>query len=264
MQLGEIEVIPVSDGFFKMPPTYFGVDDWGVHKDLADENGMLEVPIGCFVVRSGELTVLIDAGLGPIDLPGTAHGGELMSELAAAGVQARGRGLVVLCTHLHLDHIGWTVQNGAITFPNATIRFGEQDLGQFSRARDPDPMSDTDRSRRSWSTGRSSPITSDGEIAPGISTMHAPGHTLGHRCIVLSSGDGARCCCSATPMTCPVQLEETDWDAMSDVDPEIVEADARSTVEGAGGERRRSPSARTSPASQFGRVLTGEGKRYFS
>jgi glyoxylase-like metal-dependent hydrolase (beta-lactamase superfamily II) len=259
MRLGEIEVIPVSDGFFKMPPTYFGVDDWGVHKDLADSDGMLEVPIGCFVVRSGDLTVLIDAGLGPIDLPGTAHGGDLMTELAAADVKPDDVDLVLL-THLHLDHIGWTVQNGAIQFPNATIRFGEQDLGQFV-GENPDPMS-APTINAFMEHGKVEPITSDGEIAPGISTMHAPGHTMGHRCVVLSSGD-ERMLLLGDAVTCPVQLEETDWGAMSDVDPAM----SKRTREALFKELEASGDIAVGahfPGLQFGRVLTGQGKRYFA
>jgi hypothetical protein len=31
MKIGSLEITPISDGFFKMPPQYFGQDDWGDH-----------------------------------------------------------------------------------------------------------------------------------------------------------------------------------------------------------------------------------------
>jgi glyoxylase-like metal-dependent hydrolase (beta-lactamase superfamily II) len=260
VQLGELDITPLSDGYFKMPSTYFGVDDWGVHKELAGEDGMLEVPIGCFVIRGGGLTVLIDAGLGPVDLPGTAHGGDLPGELARAGVKPEDVDLIVL-THLHLDHIGWTIQNGEIQFPNATIRFGEQDLGQFVHTETPDPMS-APTINAFMEHGKVEPITSDGEIAPGISTIHAPGHTLGHRCVVLSSGD-ERVLLLGDAVTCPVQLEESDWGAMSDVDPAM----SKRTREALFKELEASGDVAVGahfPGLQFGRVLKGEGKRYFA
>ena len=260
MRVGTLDVTPVSDGFFKMPPQYFGAEDWGVHKDLADENGMLEVPIGCFVVRSGGLTVLIDAGLGPIDLPGQAHGGDLPGQLEAAGVKPEDVDLIVL-THLHMDHIGWTVQNGAIQFPNATIRFGEQDLGQFVHTENPDAFS-APIINAFMEHGKVETITEDGEIAPGISTIHAPGHTLGHRCIVLSSGD-ERALLLGDAITCPLQLQETDWGAMSDVDPEM----SKRTREALWKELESSGDVAIGahfPGLQWGRVLAGEGRRYFA
>ena len=38
---------------------------WQAHKDLLDEDGMLPMTLGGYLVRDGERTVLIDAGLGP-------------------------------------------------------------------------------------------------------------------------------------------------------------------------------------------------------
>jgi glyoxylase-like metal-dependent hydrolase (beta-lactamase superfamily II) len=260
MRVGDLEVTPVSDGFFKMPPAYFGVEDWGVHSELAGEDGNIEVPIGCFIVRRGDLTVLIDAGLGPIDMPGVAHGGELPGQLEAAGVKPDDVDLIVL-THLHLDHIGWTVQNGAIQFPNATIRFGEQDLGQFVHTENPDPMS-APTITAFLEAGKAEPITGDGEIVPGISTIHAPGHTPGHRCIVLSSG-AERMLLLGDAVTCPVQLEESEWGAMSDVDPAL----SKRTREALFKELEASGDIATGahfPGLEFGRVLTGEGRRYFA
>lgn len=260
MRVGTLELTPLSDGYFKMPPTYFGVDDWGQHAALADDNGMLEVPIGCFVVRTGDTTVLIDAGLGPIDLPGQAHGGDLLTGLEAAGVKPADVDVIVL-THLHMDHIGWTVQNNALTFPNATIRFGEQDLGQFVHTETPDAFS-APIINAFMEQGTVEPITDDGEIVPGISTIHAPGHTLGHRCVVLSSGE-ERVLLLGDAITCPVQLDESGWGAMSDVDPEMSKRTREALWKELEGSGDLTVGAHF-PGLQFGRVLRGEGRRYFA
>jgi glyoxylase-like metal-dependent hydrolase (beta-lactamase superfamily II) len=259
VKIGHLDVTPISDGFFKMPPSYFGIEDWGVHAGLAGPDGNLEVPIGCFLVRNGEQTILIDAGLGPVETSMFA-GGKLPASLDAAGVKPEDIDLIML-THLHFDHIGWTVQNGESFFPNATIRFGEQDLDQFVRAETPDQFS-APYIEVLEKTGRIETITDDGEIAPGISTLHAPGHTLGHRCVVLSSGD-ERVLLLGDAVTCPAQLTETDWGAASDVDPKMA-ARTRETLwkelEGSGD----LTIGAHFPGLQFGRVLVGEGKRYFS
>jgi glyoxylase-like metal-dependent hydrolase (beta-lactamase superfamily II) len=85
----------------------------------------MHLPIGTFVVRTGDTTVLVDAGIGPVDLDWLV-GGELPGALAAAGVRREDIDVVV-CTHLHLDHAGWLVQDGKPYFPNATVRFGAAD-----------------------------------------------------------------------------------------------------------------------------------------
>jgi glyoxylase-like metal-dependent hydrolase (beta-lactamase superfamily II) len=261
VQIGDLTLTPMSDGHFLMPPSYFGLEDWGAHKALAGEDGNIRIPIGCFLVETGGTKVLIDAGLGPLDVPGMGAGGRLIGELEKAGVKPEDID-IVLCTHLHFDHIGWTVQNGALTFPNATIRFGEQDLAPFSGAdTTPDPFA-TPIVQAFVASGRIDPITSDGEIAPGISTIHAPGHTLGHRCVVLSSGDD-RVLLLGDSVTCPLQLDETEWEAMSDVDAKL----AKRTRESLWKELESSGAMAVGahfPDLQFGRVLQGQGKRYFA
>lgn len=259
MNIGSLDITPISDGYFKLPPFYFGQEDWGRHADLAGPDGNIEIPIGCFLVRTGGLTVLIDAGLGPIT---TEHfgGGALPGELEKAGVKPEAIDMVLL-THLHFDHIGWTVQNNEAYFPNATIRFGEQDLDQFVRADNPDKFS-APYVEVLEASGRVETITEDGEVAPGISTLHAPGHTLGHRCIVLSSGD-ERALILGDAVTCPVQLEETDWGAMSDIDPKLASRTRQALFDELEGSGDRAI-AMHFPGLQFGRVLRGEGKRYFA
>jgi glyoxylase-like metal-dependent hydrolase (beta-lactamase superfamily II) len=259
VKLGSLDITPISDGFFKMPPSYFGQEDWGQHADLAGPDGFLEVPIGCFLVRTGDLNVLIDAGLGPIDTP-QAAGGKLPGELEKAGVKPEEIDIVLL-THLHLDHIGWTVQNGESYFPNAAIRFGEQDLDQFVRAETPDPFS-APLVEVLDKTGRIETITADGEVAPGISTLHAPGHTLGHRCVVLSSGD-ERALLLGDAVTCPVQLTESDWGAASDIDPKMAARTRQTLFNELEGTSDLALGAHF-PGLEFGRVLRGEGKRYFA
>jgi glyoxylase-like metal-dependent hydrolase (beta-lactamase superfamily II) len=167
----------------------------------------------------------------------------------------------VLLTHLHLDHIGWVVRDGEPYFPNATVRFGEKDLDQFVRTENPDfvaaPMIAALEAR-----GLVDPITSDGEIAPGISTLHAPGHTLGHRCVVISSGD-QRAFLLGDVIGCPVQIEEQEWGAMSDVDPKLAKRTRETLWKELEGTEDLVTAAHFSEL-QFGRILRGEGKRYFA
>lgn len=259
MRIGDIEIIPVSDGTGKLPSAYMTNSDWSAHKDLLDEDGNFDIQIGCFLVRTKDKTVLIDAGTGPLEI-GPFKGGQMPSRLAEAGVKPEEIDLVLL-THLHMDHIGWVVRDGQPYFPNATVRFGEKDLDQFIRVDNPDMLA-TQMIQTLEPLGRIEMIASDGEIVPGVSTLHAPGHTLGHLCVVVSSGD-ERAFLLGDAIGCPVQIEEEEWGAMSDVDPKLAKR-TRETLFKELEETQDVLSAAHFPELEFGRVLRGEGKRYFA
>ena len=80
MHVGDIELVPLSDGTCKLPPAFYVGLDFAAHQDLLAEDGLVHIPVGCFLLRSGETTVLIDAGLGDVDV-GWAQGGELPAAL---------------------------------------------------------------------------------------------------------------------------------------------------------------------------------------
>jgi glyoxylase-like metal-dependent hydrolase (beta-lactamase superfamily II) len=259
MKVGDLELIAVPDGEAKLPPQYFQNADLSAHQNLIGPDGFIDIPIGCFLVRTGDQTVLIDAGFGPIKNDWVSCG-ELPAGLEVAGVKPEDIDLVLL-THLHSDHMGWVVQKGSAFFPNATVRFGSADWEHFveSSTRVDHIAEPMEVLRKS---GRISMFESDETIAPGITTLQAPGHTPGHFCVVLSS-QGERAFLLGDSITCPIQLEESEWTAMSDVDGQL----ARRTREALWRELEGTNDIAVAahfPGLQFGRVMRGEGKRYFA
>jgi glyoxylase-like metal-dependent hydrolase (beta-lactamase superfamily II) len=264
VNVGDIQLVPVPDGTAKLPPQYFlGPDfapvDFSAHEALLGPDGMIDIPLGCFLVRTAGMTIVVDAGIGPFDSP-IFSGGELPKRLEAERVGPDDVDLVV-CTHLHVDHVGWLAPEGKPFFPNATVRFGAQDWGQFVTS-----MPDGDATKQAMlalqEAGRAEPIDSDGEIAPGVSTIFAPGHTHGHRCVVLSSGE-ARVLLLGDAVTCPVQIEEPEWGAMSDIDPALAKRSREALWRELEGTSDLAVAAHF-PGLEFGRVLSGQGKRYFA
>ena len=43
MQVGDIQLLPVSDGWFHMPKEFFPGADWSGHEDLFDHDGRQHV-----------------------------------------------------------------------------------------------------------------------------------------------------------------------------------------------------------------------------
>lgn len=260
LRIGEIDLVPLNDGLCKLPQQFYVGLDFEQHPQLLADDGTVHIPIGCFLIRTGDTTVLLDAGLGEFDV-GWARGGELPDALHNAGVSPADVDVVV-ASHLHIDHIGWLVSGDAPFFPDAIVRYGAADWDQFVAG-----AQDGDRGKRIMEVlagaGRLDPLSGDEvRIAPGVTARHTPGHTPGHYGVIVSSGED-RAVVLGDAVECPLQLEEPDLSVLSDVDPAL----AARTRESLWRELEGTDSLMTGahfPGLQFGRVLRGKGKRYFS
>jgi glyoxylase-like metal-dependent hydrolase (beta-lactamase superfamily II) len=110
--------------------------------------------------------------------------------------------------------------------------------------------------------GRLEPMEGDMlALAPGLTARFTPGHTAGHYALVISSGD-ERAYLLGDAVECPLQLEEPDFAIISDMDRDL----ASRTREAVWRELEGTPGlvgAAHFPGLQLGRVLPGQGRRYF-
>jgi glyoxylase-like metal-dependent hydrolase (beta-lactamase superfamily II) len=228
LRVGEIVVHAVSDGTFVARPGYFGPAlPASSRPDFFNRDGTAWLPIGCFLIRDpGGDTVLVDAGLGP-DLQGLPDGMLLIGGQLLTGLTALGVSVVdisdVICTHLHSDHVGWLFDlNAEPIFPSATIWVGQADLELV--------LDDTLESaphirqgfRRYTGTPLLRPIESETMIMPGLTARPAPGHTPGSFLVEVSSTN-RRLLLLGDAITCPIQVEETDWHSFGDMNPKQAE-----------------------------------------
>jgi glyoxylase-like metal-dependent hydrolase (beta-lactamase superfamily II) len=260
-----MEVLIVSDGTIDFPPqSYFPTstkEQWEPHTRFLNHNGTLTFPFSSFVVRSGGTTVLIDAGIGDREI-GPFKGGALLAQLAEAGV-TREEIDAVFCTHLHLDHYGHVVHKQgeglALTFPNAVLHWTarEHEFGASA----PGPDQAERKAMIEFVAPRWKAKDGGSSIAPGVDVVSLPGHTPGHAGIILSS-NGSRAFVLGDAIGCPVQLTETEWSGLGDVDPKL----ARQTQECVAREFEDGETlvgAAHFPGLQFGRVVVTEGKRFW-
>jgi glyoxylase-like metal-dependent hydrolase (beta-lactamase superfamily II) len=270
-KIGDLNITVISDGEAGAPGTmYFQgttAEQWEPHKRWLDHEGNVRFPFSCFVVQTGDRTVLIDTGLGPVNMFGFT-GGALLSELAAAGFKPEDIDTVFV-THLHIDHCGNVAlpqgETYQAAFPKATYMWASEE-DKFWRAID-------DARARMAGAAELLPkmfaaidgkyrAADDGDvIAPGINVIGTPGHTPGHAGLILSSG-GERAFILGDAISCPVQLEEPEWSGMGDMDKDL----ARKTQEAVALEAESSGALLTAahfPGLTFGRVLKGKGKRYW-
>ena len=153
-----------------------------------------------------------------------------LDDLAAAGFPREAIDTVV-CTHLHVDHVGWnTMKVGdrwVPTFPNARYLLVRREWEHWS--------ADTDR-RHGDVLGDSVQPVFDAGLVDLVEPGHAvtdevtleatPGHTPGHCSVRIRSAD-REAVITGDVMHHPVQCAHPEWRSASDGDPETALATRR-------------------------------------
>jgi glyoxylase-like metal-dependent hydrolase (beta-lactamase superfamily II) len=173
---------------------------------------------------------------------------------------------IVFITHLHVDHAGTVATPDGDAwnpvFPNATLRWTAREHEYWHN---PDPRTTSpsfDCPSMIKAMESRFEAAEDGDaIAPGVNVIGTPGHTPGHAGLILSS-QGERAFILGDTIACPVQLTESEWSGLGDFDPKL----ARASQEAALREIETDGALMTAahfPGLTLGRVLRGEGKRYW-
>lgn len=261
MHVGNIEITAITDGVgtevAREILTRPGVEDaWACHSDHLADDGTLALPLGGFVIRTGDRVVLIDAGVGAHD-DGKYVGGGLLDNLRAAGISPD-EVTDVAFTHLHFDHVGWASHRGEVVFPHATYRAHRADWEHFV----------TGPAATENAVAKLSPIEprlelfdEDFTVAPGVDARHLPGHTPGTTVYVVSA-EGRRALLLGDVAHSVVQMSERDWEVIWDVDPKAASA-VRNRIADDAADTDDLLVASHFPDMRFGRIVTGDGPRRF-
>jgi len=231
VRVGEIEVLVISDGVLPLPPETLAVN--AAPADLAAWLGDRRLPTNVFmwplnvvVVRNGDRTVLIDAGIG--DEYPDFRAGLLALRLESAGIDPASVTDVVI-THMHFDHIGGLFADGLRSRlrPDVPIHLSAAELAfwaspDFSRASMPTSVQEKIQvvAGRFLDEYRSQlrPFETEHEVAPGVVVRRTGGHTPGHSVVQLSSG-GERLTFLGDSVF-PDHFDRPDWHNAFDHDPE--------------------------------------------
>ena len=203
VKIGEIDVIVVSDGVLPLPTKMLGYNaDPTEHaawlNDMFLPPDALDWALNAVVVRSGEQTILIDAGLGLDPALNLPRAGQLIKRLEAAGIDL-GSVTDVVLTHMHMDHVGGLIVDGVkerlrpdlrIHVAAAEVKFWESP--DFTHVNMPPGFPDALRAaaKRFAEDYRSNLRTfeDEHEVAPGVVVSRTGGHTPGHSVVRVASG----------------------------------------------------------------------------
>jgi glyoxylase-like metal-dependent hydrolase (beta-lactamase superfamily II) len=234
MDVGGVDVVPLCDGWAPLPLAEECPDhdvDWAAERARfpwafpQDDPTSWAWHVHAFLLRTAAGEVLVDTGIGHLGRAPYDVVGRIDEELALSGTTAE-RIRHVIHTHLHADHAGGSSRpDGAPTFPRATHHVHPADWAFF--AEDPDVWSERGVLEAVEREGRLDLAPEGREIVPGVRTIHAPGHTPGHRCVTLEAG-GDRLLLAGDLLHVPVQVAHPEWLSNHDVEAELA---ARSRVD---------------------------------
>jgi glyoxylase-like metal-dependent hydrolase (beta-lactamase superfamily II) len=200
--------------------------------------GMLISSIHAFVLESQGRFIVVDTCIGN-DKPRAVKNwnlrkGRFLEDLAEAGF-ARERVTTVLCTHLHVDHVGWnTILVGGRwlpTFPNARYLIGRKEYEYWrAHAEGGDRDVQDDSVQPVLDAGLADLVEPDHRITSEVFLEPTPGHTPGHVSVRISS-QGSEAVITGDLMHHPVQCGEPGWANRFDVDPAAARATRRAFLE---------------------------------
>ena len=238
-QVGDVRITRVAElaglpfpGTFMFPacsPELVLRHAW-LRPHFAQADGRLLGSIHSFVIESGGRRIIVDTCVGN-NKPRSIQSwnmlqGPFLEHLAEAGFPAESID-TVMCTHLHVDHVGWNTRllegKWVPTFPNARYLFGRREWEHWTSAsaqhRDGDVMGDS--VKPIIDAGLAELVDMDHALTTEVRLEPTPGHTPGHVSVRISSR-GAQAVITGDLMHHPLQCAEPDLANNFDVDTEAA------------------------------------------
>ena len=197
--------------------------DWMGPELLDPVTGVHKACIQSYVLRTPWHTVVIDTCVGN-DKPRNGvpawhmRRGTYLSDLAAAGVKPEDVDMVI-CTHLHVDHVGWNTRleggRWVPTFPRARYVIVREEFEFWKRegetGREEFGLID-DSVMPVVEAGMADLVASDHVIDDRLRLEPAPGHTPAHVCVRLTTPAG-QAIFTGDMMHRPIQVAEPEWNS---------------------------------------------------
>jgi glyoxylase-like metal-dependent hydrolase (beta-lactamase superfamily II) len=235
-KIGTYEITAINDGTW-----YRALDDKfvknaafaDVQKALADQflpTDTVPIPFTALMVNTGSKLILLDTGTGG-QLAPTA--GTMGANMAAAGIDPKAVDTIII-SHFHPDHInGIKTKDGQKIFPNAEINVPAPEWAFWM---DDSKMSAApEGARGAFLNARRifSDIAGDvkrfepgQEVAPGITSIAAYGHTPGHTAFAIASTNQSMLYLADTTNNPWLFVRNPEWQAVFDADGNMA-ADTR-------------------------------------
>ncbi len=195
------------------------------------DKGNLVLSIHALLVDAPGIKLVVDTCVGN-DRPRALTRGQalqtaFLEHIAEAGFPRESVNAVV-CTHLHVDHVGWnTMKDGdgwTPTFPNARYLIGRKEYEHWLKEADGESAQVmADSVKPIFDAGLAQTVEMDHRISPELRLVPTPGHTPGHVSVAIESG-GQRAVITGDAIHHPVQFAHPDWLSLFDGDQKAANA----------------------------------------
>jgi glyoxylase-like metal-dependent hydrolase (beta-lactamase superfamily II) len=195
---------------------------------FATEEGRLKMSIHSLVVETPSKRIVVDTGLGNDkqgrNVPTWNNRHDPFLETMIAAGFAPDSIDTVLCTHLHVDHVGWNTRLEAgqwvPTFAKARYVFGKTEYEHWrDHSETPDKAAVfNDSVKPIAEAGQADLVASDARLTEEITLIPTPGHSPGHMSIHIQS-DGEAALLMGDVAHHPCQMAHLDWSSTADSDP---------------------------------------------
>lgn len=215
---------------------------WLAPRYIDPASGMMVLCIQSYLVRTRHHNILIDSCVGN-DKPRPHRPFWHMTKHSAYERSLRAAGLgfadidFVMCTHLHVDHVGWNtrLENGrwVPTFPNARYCFSEVELAYWTerhRARPEACPWITDSVLPIVAADRCQRVASDYVLDDDLRLVPTPGHTIDHFSVRVGR-TGQDAIITGDMIHSPLQMLYPDMGMMSDYNRELAGQSRRRILE---------------------------------
>ena len=224
--------LPFSDAFEFLPDLTRAVldenRDWLQPAALDPASGKLILCMQSYIVRTPHHTILVDSCIGNDKDRPTRPNWHMKTDdawmrgLAAAGLTVADID-IVMCTHLHADHVGWNTRldNGrwVPTFPNARYLISAREYAYWAERHAATPIACiADSVLPVIEAKRADLITSDHAVDDHVRLLPTPGHTPDHFAVLLGRG-GNDAILTGDLIHSPIQARYPELSMRFDADP---------------------------------------------
>jgi glyoxylase-like metal-dependent hydrolase (beta-lactamase superfamily II) len=237
----ETSFLPALDMFPGLTPELLAENRaWLREAKALDDADVLILCFQSYIIRTPHHTILVDSCIGN-DKPRPGRpkwhmksDDSYMRGLAAAGIAVTDIDYV-MCTHLHVDHVGWNtrLENGrwVPTFPKARYVFArsEYDYWHAQNAKTPVPPFE-DSVLPVVEAKKAEIVGHDFAIGDHVRIVPTPGHTPGHVAFAFGKSKDAAVF-SGDLMHSPLQTRDPELSPKFDVDPTQSAATRRRFLE---------------------------------
>lgn len=189
-----------------------------------DERQRLVLSMHSLVLRTPDRLLVVDTCIGN-DKARSYPRWNLMQSDFLQRFQAAGFALeavdTVLCTHMHVDHVGWNTRlvdgRWAPTFSQARYLYATQEWEHWCREPQEYGPVIEDSVQPIFDAGLADLVPAAHQVCPEVRLIPTPGHTPGHVSVMIESA-GERAVITGDMLHHPCQIAHPEWSSTADVD----------------------------------------------